>query len=78
MDTEFEQLKKALAAQVRTHRRRCGLSQEDLADRAGIDRTYVSQIERGVIVNPSLLVVCKVAQALDVPALDLLRDCAQG
>lgn len=47
-----------------------GLSQEQLALQADIDRTYVSQLERKVI-NPSLLVLCKLSDVLgtDPPAL---------
>ncbi len=41
-----------------------GLSQEDLADRAGIHRTYVSQLERG-IKSPTLGVLIKIAKALN-------------
>ena len=50
-----------------------GLSQEAMALEAGIDRTYASQIERGVS-NPSLRVICAVAEILGVEAVDLLSD----
>ena len=48
-----------------------GLSQEDLAFAAGIDRTYVSGIERGRR-NPSLLMIARLAEALGVTPGDLL------
>lgn len=50
-----------------------GLSQEDLALEAGIDRTYQSQIERAVG-NPSLRVLCAIAVALDVDLVDLFKE----
>lgn len=40
-----------------------GLSQEALAFAAEVDRTYVSQLERG-IANPSLLILFRIAKAL--------------
>lgn len=48
------------------------LSQEELAGRAGLDRTYVSAIERGKA-NPTLIVLLRLAQALDV-SLDALVE----
>ena len=56
------------------HRLRIGLgiSQEDFADRVGLDRTYVSGIERGIC-NPTLLVLLRLAQALAVPVAQLLE-----
>jgi len=51
------------------------LSQEDLAERAGMDRTYVSGIERGTR-NPTLKVLHRLAKALGVELVgleDLLR-----
>jgi len=48
-----------------------GLSQERLALEAGIDRTYISQIERSVG-NPSLLVLCKLADRLGADVETLL------
>lgn len=70
MDKGYDALRNVLGGNVRRLRREHGLTQEDLAFEAGIDRTYVSQIERGVI-NPSLLVLHKVATALKstVPTL---------
>lgn len=47
------------------------LSQERLALDADVDRTYVSQIERG-IGNPSLLVLCKLGLVLNTDVGDLL------
>lgn len=64
MDKEFNTLRRALGANVRRLRREKKLSQEELAFTAEIDRTYVSQIERAII-NPSLLVLHKIAKALD-------------
>jgi len=63
MDKGYDALRNVLGENVRRLRRECRLTQEELAFEAGIDRTYVSQIERGVI-NPSLLVLHKVATAL--------------
>lgn len=45
-------------------------SQEELADRVGMDRTYVGGIERGER-NPSLVNIVRIALALGVPVGDL-------
>ncbi len=49
-----------VGANVRRLRLAAGLTQEELAHRADIDRTYVSDIERGIR-NPSLLVLRDIA-----------------
>ena len=49
-----------------------GLSQEELAHRAGIDRTYVSSLERGVY-KASIVVVDRLAKVLETEASDLLK-----
>ncbi len=46
-------------------RRNAGLSQEALADKAGVHRTYISQLERG-LKSPTLAVLMKLAAALEV------------
>ena len=51
---------------------RLGVSQEELAFRAGVHRTYLGAIERGEK-NPSYTNILKVAGALDVDAWELLR-----
>jgi transcriptional regulator with XRE-family HTH domain len=71
MDKGFEALRSILGENVRRLRQERQLSQEELAFEAEIDRTYVSQIERGVI-NPSLLVLYKVGRVLGVGVADLL------
>ncbi len=60
-----------LGRNVRRLREARGWSQEDYADRAGIHRTYVSDIERGKR-NPTVTVVEKLAKPLEVSAGSLL------
>ena len=69
----MEDIRKIVGRNVRQARQAAGLSQEALADRAGIDRTYVSGVERGVR-NPTVTIVARLAEAMGVPAADLLRD----
>ena len=65
MKNQFANQKKLLALNVRELRLNRGLSQEAMALEAEIDRTYASQIERGVG-NPSLKVICALAAVLQV------------
>ena len=65
-------LREVLALNLRKIRRAKGLSQEELADRAKIDRTYISAIERSVYAA-SIDVVDRLARGLGVEAADLLR-----
>jgi transcriptional regulator with XRE-family HTH domain len=52
-------------------------SQEELAHRAGIHRTYVSQIERG-LKSPTLVMLLKLAKALDTSASKIMRQVEAG
>lgn len=49
-----------------------GISQERLAELAGLDRTYVSGIERGER-NASLANILRLSQALEIKVSDLMR-----
>jgi len=49
------------------------LSQEELADIAGLDRTYISSCERGIR-NISLINIYKLAHALGVASAELLSS----
>jgi len=69
----FESTKSILAANVKRARRELSISQEELAFRAGIDRTYASQIERGVA-NPSLGIICSIGVVLGRSAEQLLAN----
>jgi transcriptional regulator with XRE-family HTH domain len=63
----------ALGNAVYRQRMKLGISQEDFADQVGLDRTYVSGIERGIR-NPTLLVLLRLAQVLAVSVAQLLED----
>jgi transcriptional regulator with XRE-family HTH domain len=60
----------AFGNRLREVRRKSGVSQEKLGDLAGLDRTYVSSVERGRN-NISLLNIAKLAKALGVPIAEL-------
>lgn len=62
----------AFGAAVRTCREQLGLSQEQLGFRSGLDRTYVSGIERGVR-NPTLRIMVLLADALGTSPSVLLQ-----
>lgn len=65
---------KALGEAIRTRRGEIdGLSQEGLAELAGMHRTYVSEIERGLR-NPSFRNLFKLATALEVPLSELVAQ----
>lgn len=57
--------------QLRRVRTRQKISQERLAELAGLHRTYVSSVERGLR-NISLLNIDKLARALEVPLTSLM------
>jgi transcriptional regulator with XRE-family HTH domain len=60
----------AFGETIRTIRKQRGVSQESLALKCGLDRTYISGIERGVR-NPSLTNIFKLAAALDASPAEL-------
>lgn len=61
----------ALGRAIRQSRGRRGISQEELANRSGLHRTYVGGIERGER-NPSFTNILRIADALGVRASELL------
>lgn len=67
------EIRDILAHNLRRYRQAKGLSQEELAHRADIDRTYISALERCVYAA-SIDVVDRLAKVLDIPASELLRD----
>ncbi len=61
----------ALGQAIRAFRLEIGLSQEALADEAGIDRSYMGGIERGEH-NLALININKIAKALDLKVAELM------
>ena len=66
-------IRKVVGGNVRKYRARLGLSQEKLAEIAGLHRTYVSGVERGVR-NPTVTIVDLLAHALKVHPTVLLKE----
>lgn len=66
-------IRKRFGKKIRNARSSRGWSQEDLAGASGLDRTYISGIERGVR-NPTITVVDQFAKALGVDAGALLAE----
>ena len=60
-------------SRVRAEREKREISQEELADRAGIHRTYLGGVERGER-NIGLLNILRIARALDIPASELFSS----
>jgi len=70
---DAERALKRLGDAVRAARKAKGLSQEALADAAGIDRSHMGKIERGER-NVTLLNVTRIAKAIGCKASDLLAS----
>jgi transcriptional regulator with XRE-family HTH domain len=64
---------KAFGSSIQRARNDRGLSQEKLAELAGLDRTYVSSVERGQR-NISILNIVKFAKALSINPSSLLEN----
>lgn len=65
-------LLRAFGARIRVLRQRVSLSQEALADKARLDRTYLGGIERGER-NPSFQNIARIARALDISISELMQ-----
>lgn len=68
-----EDIKTFFGNRVRDERQRKGLSQEELAVRAGVHRTYVGMIERAEK-NITLVNIEKIASALDLEIYELFQQ----
>ncbi len=58
---------------IKQHRRAKGMSQDDLGHAAGLHRTYISEIERG-LKSPSLRAMAAIAAALEVNVSTLIAE----
>ena len=66
-------LKRAMAVNVRQERRARSLTQEELADRAGLSTRYLGSIERATV-SASVTVLGRLAQAFRIDPCELIRN----
>ena len=64
-------LKQAISSNIQRIRKEQGISQEKLALKADVDRSYMSQIER-CLANPSIDALLRISNALEVAPSELL------
>jgi transcriptional regulator with XRE-family HTH domain len=67
-----ETILQSFGHELRRIRQRKGISQEELAELAGLHRNYAGLLERGGS-NPTLLALVALARALDVPPAKLIE-----
>lgn len=72
MRADRKNIAKAFGRALKAARTAAEFSQEELAFRAGVDRTFISRSERGER-QPALGTVFLLATALDIPAADLVE-----
>ena len=60
-----------IGANIRELRKKHALTQDELSDYAGVDRTYIGYIENGRQ-NITISTLCKIANALNVSLLDII------
>jgi len=70
-------LRKVFARNLRRLRRAASLTQEELAFRAGLDRTYISALERGLY-SASVVTIERLAKALNVEPMEFLLRAVKG
>ncbi|MFA6448910.1 MAG: helix-turn-helix transcriptional regulator [bacterium] len=61
-----DQIKRNFGRFISTHRKLLDMTQHQLADRAGMDNTYISRLEKGLIAKPRPETLDKIANALNI------------
>ena len=70
----FQKVDLNFSKALRSVREKKGLSQGDVFRRSGVERTYISRIEQGLIVDPRISTVVILARALGVSVDELVRE----
>jgi CheY-like chemotaxis protein/DNA-binding XRE family transcriptional regulator len=73
---QFAGVRNLFAKAIKDRRRKLGITQDELAWRAGLHRTYITDIERGAR-NLSLQSIERLARALETPISELFRLAAE-
>jgi len=69
---------RTLGKRLQLARKRAGLTQQELCQKAGLSYSTLAKIERGAIRTPSVFTVAHIAAATGTPLEDLLDSAAQG
>lgn len=64
---------KNLSDLIKAKRNECGLSQRELASKVNVDYSYIAKIESGITKKPSIEIIYKLSNALNIFFLDLLE-----
>ncbi|PAQ13812.1 transcriptional regulator [Bacillaceae bacterium SAOS 7] len=64
----------AIGKRIRALRMERGLSLTELANRAGVAKSYISSVEREIQLNPSIQFLSKISTVLDVSVEKLIND----
>ncbi len=72
--TLYERLHECLGQVISQRRKRLGMSQEELAEHAGVDRAFISSVERSKR-NPSFRTVARIAHGLRMKLARLADNC---
>ena len=68
-----QRLKQVFGQELRKARKAVGISQEKLALQVGLDRTYISMLERGIR-QPSLATIFRICEALEIDSVELVAE----
>ncbi len=73
---EHKELYRCLGESILLRRKRLGMSQEELAESSGVDRSFLSSVERGKR-NPSFGTVASIASGLKMRYTRLVSNCEE-
>jgi transcriptional regulator with XRE-family HTH domain len=77
MADDIQSTSRSFARALRSLRKERGCTQETLADRSGLDRTFVSLLERGQR-QPTLQTMARLAAALDLTLLAFVEEMSRA
>jgi len=64
----------SVSENVHKYRKNARLSQNQLSEKAGVSRTFISDLERGANKLPSINILCRLAEALNISVDNLIQD----
>jgi transcriptional regulator with XRE-family HTH domain len=68
-----DQIKRNFGRFISTHRKLLEMTQQQLADKAGMDNTYLSRLEKGLIAKPRTETLEKIAKAINIDVELLIK-----